>query len=262
MSETPRSGEERTGPSCHACWVGPTDRAETRHLWGWCKRRFAATHRDSLADLAAHPVPRLRNALVARTRREPLDRDAWSAAVRAHPLARWATLSGRLCEGEARTGEPWKGFARLRTCEGIDGIRAWLAEPSGGDQALLRPETLLAGVIATQYRFVEHIDELIRGLGGVALWSRPGEYAQLQGISILIIDDSALPAFTLCKSADPSRGAHPSCELLSRFPRRVAAIASLPCEAETQRWRTAGIDTVFPKPFRADHLARWLKTRS
>lgn len=257
MNQPIRSDSQLGALVSRACWIGRVDAGETKHLWGWCKRRLAATQRDSLTELAAYPVPGLRHAIIARTCRAPLDADAWCAAACLHPLARWATLSGRLCEGEGRTGEPWKGFARLRVCEGIPGIRTWLAEPVPPASGAF-PSSLLVGLVATQYRLVEHVEEFIRSLGGFAVWSRPGEYARLLGVSALIIDDSALPELVPPPPLDPQR-ADVRHELLARCPDRVAVLASLPEETETQRWRSIGVDTVFPKPLRIEHLSQWLR---
>ncbi len=225
-------------------WIGPTKHPEVKSAFEFCEARARqlAVRRD-LTEWLQRPADYVSTIIFARTRRSAI-----LPAVAPEISARYASaqvfvLNGSLCDGERRTGVPWKMFTHCRfdrwqdvlgyrrsTCLGID-----------ADQ----PFTLL---LFDRYSDAEPLLELIRVRQNPALWSRSAQCSAIAGVRKVVWDESIAsgsPDWDWTQALTP---------WLAQDIREHHWLVTQPQAAQIAYAMQAGIVAVHSKPLAANSL--------
>ena len=188
-------------------------------------------------------------------------RDVSSLLQRA-PLARFIGLMGGWCEGELRTGRPWRGVTRVywhqfvsRMAEELTGVnsRGRLAMPrtfteselSGIAVPVAGTRRGLVVIRAASLETYEAIADVCRTMGHSTVWESPRQPAFATGAVAAIWDVSARMEYDRTK--------------LDRFAQRmqpapVIALIGFPRESDRQLALDCGASCVVSKPYLLQEL--------
>jgi hypothetical protein len=186
-----------------------------------------------------------------------------ASLLRRAPLARFIGLMGGWCEGELRTGHPWRGVTRVywhefvsRMAEELTGTnsRGRLAMPrtftesefSGVTLPLpeIRPRGLVV-IRATSLETYEAIADACLAIGHSTVWENPRQPAFVTGATAAIWDVAASIDFDRAK--------------LDRFSKRmqptpVVAMIGFPRESDRQLALECGASSIVSKPYLRQEL--------
>lgn len=237
--------------------------------WAGCRVTHADDLDQALTLIADSGTPDL--FLVVATRPGQIPED-WFTPLRARaPLAGWVGLAGPWCEGELRSGHPWRSLTRwywtqapTRWMRGLAEARAgrlapWQLPPTLTDEERLSwprpPGPPLAGRIAIRSRdpgLAQWLADFVRHEQGEPVpWSPASQALRAEAViwDLTGDDDEGPPAISPSdgprSGGSPSAGDRSPCIVLANFPRLD----------QLARWRQAGIRAVLPKPFDLADLA-------
>jgi hypothetical protein len=104
-------------PSCRIVWTGATRHHEFRELSHWLDQHASVTRHchptDAAAALSAPEAPPCELILIAQSRPGQFPQSVLESLHHAAPLTPLVGVLGSWCEGETRSGRPWKGIPRL-----------------------------------------------------------------------------------------------------------------------------------------------------
>ena len=249
-----------------ALFVGDPSHHEFQEPVAWLSEYCDLAIVRNLGEAAAqltngHELP---NVIVLAAARPGLcvQRDVVSLLRRA-PLARIIGLMGGWCEGELRTGQPWRGVTRVywhqfvsRMAEELEGInvRGRLAMPRTFTEWELSnvivplPDVRqrgLAVIRATTLETYEAIAEACQAIGHSTTWVNPRQPAFVSGAAVAIWDIGLSIERDETELAEFARQVHPA---------PVIALIGFPRTSDRQRAAECGATCVVSKPYLLQEL--------
>jgi DNA-binding NarL/FixJ family response regulator len=248
--------------------LGDTDRTEF-HGARSCLDRWGTVH--AFAELAA-AAQALDNGevapeviVVAQAFPGQFSQQAIDHLRQRAPLARVVGLMGSWCEGEMRTGSPWRGAVRtywhqwatrcqrqLRQLAQAERC-AWALPPTASDEERLLAEVTerrpphhgLVVIHSRLHDMAEWLSAACRSRGFATVWQRPPAAARVEGALAAIVDVADF---------SPER-----CDDLNRLaatlhPTPVIALLAFPRIEDHRRALSAGAAAVVSKPLGVDDL--------
>lgn len=247
-------------------FVGDPAHHEFREPVAWlseyCDLTFANGIDEAVAQLASESdTPEV--IVVAAARPGIVSQREVSSLLRRAPLARFIGLMGGWCEGEMRTGQPWRGVTRVywhqfvpRMAEELIGVnaRGRLAMPRTFTESELSSNPVplpkvrqrgLAVIRTTAIESYEAIAEACSAIGHSTTWVNPRQPTFVTGAAVAIWD--------VALSIDRDRTE------LAEFAQRVKpvpviAVMGFPRASDRQQAVECGATCVVSKPYLLQEL--------
>ncbi|MEZ6091324.1 MAG: hypothetical protein R3C05_25570 [Pirellulaceae bacterium] len=238
-------------------WIGDREHPEFEEAWRWANHREPCHYRSSIDDALNEPAKRISRILIPRSSRTPQPTQALAALNRQYPLATIANLNGSLCEGESRTGNPWKRCLAIAWHRWAYQLPNWCDEnrrdPTlGGEQWIDRSASFVVVVRAQSNQCDGLIDSLRSANVRVAAVSP--EQLQLAGpCTDLFCDDSVIRSDTDWESLRARFAG-----LLDQQGTRCHWLVSGPTYDRWRALRRGGFNFLHSKPFDLPAILRSL----
>ncbi len=242
-------------------FIGDTAHHEFREAIAWLREYCeltVASHITQACDHLAIVNDSIDSIVVAAARPGMISQHDINSLIRRSPLTPIVGLMGGWCEGEMRTGDPWRGVTRVywhqfvpRMGEELIGQhqRRRLSVPRTFTEAELHnipsvlPNLISAGLVvirATKLDSYEAIAEACQALGHSTVWESPRQPAFPQGAVAAIWDSEA--------SIESER------QQVREFAKRVLpaptlAIIGFPRQSDRELAVELGVSAVVSKPY-------------
>ncbi len=244
-----------------ALFVGDAAHGEFREPVAWLREYCDLTIANDI-DAAAvqlasdHDPPAV--IVVAGARPGLVSQRDVASLLRRAPLARFIGLMGGWCEGEMRTGQPWRGVTRVywhefvpRMAEELTRVnaRGRLVMPRTFTESELSgitiplPEIKSSGLVvirAASLASYESLAEACHAIGHSTTWASPRQPAFVTGAAVAIWDVAASIEFD---GADLDRFAK------QMQPAPTVAIIGFPRASDRQLALDCGVSCVVSKPY-------------
>lgn len=272
IRSSPRTGRPTTKGSMRALLVGNSEHPEFAVALCWLRAHLELTVSAGL-DLALQHLRAQENPqliLLVQSRRNEISQHQIEQLHRTAPLARLVGLLGSWCEGEVRSGEPWKGVQRIYwhqwTPQLIDATsdreqrrsKTWvLPRTTTPAERLLRaqehrhiPQSGLIGISALSFVDFETLADACQASGRATVWLAEPDQADTD--TAHYADLSAI----LCNGGTSHRqDVHRITRLAQQFPGLpLVAVVGYPRLDDQQRLLAAGACHVVSKPYLLDEL--------
>ncbi|MBN2023895.1 MAG: hypothetical protein JW809_14020 [Pirellulales bacterium] len=257
----------KTIPTPRVLLVGRADDREFRAAGGELRRWAEVVDApDGRAALAAVEQDAAGCDLVVLAQRYPgeFSHELVDRLRRAVPLAPVVGLLGSWCEGEARSGRPWPGVARVYWRQWPASCRRELARLSAGqgstwtlpatatdeerllaERACVRRRAGLVPIVTASAAMHEWLAETLRRRGHATAWLRPGEPVRVEGAVAALLDAAEM-------DSQQTAIVRHLCQALAPAP--VIALLDFPRVEDDARARTAGAAAVLSKPLAIEDL--------
>jgi len=221
-------------------WVGSTTQPEFVDAYRYCRGHVAQLAvRRSPQELIQRPAGFVKRMIFTRPDRCPLPISLQAKIRERYADSEYLTLSSLLCDGEARTGEPWPAMRNIRFSRWQEFVPAWL-EPCGHRAKRVQSVGAVL-VVCDRYEMAEPYLDWSASLGHTAIWSRNLNPASLRNVTHVMWDDSM--ASPLSAEGWRNRLGIP---LASRV--RHVWLTTQPNAAQINAAIAGGVSEVFTKP--------------
>lgn len=241
-------------------WIGTNETPEFLEAWQWCNSVARCAHRFSIADAIENPVFGVTRIVLARSSRwqQPA---LISQLLKRYPLAKFATLLGSHCEGEARTGIPLPGCLRVYWYQWQAVLPDWCADyvsnetdtnqPASSEGSESESAAGLNVFVSRSISLGQSVVDAIRSSGLAAVSNRDFAFNHLSRIGNFVWDDS----FVRDEITAQDALAHASLQ----HPRaRHHWLASAPRISTWNRIQSLGFESLHSKPLDIENLTKLL----
>lgn len=256
-------------------WIGPTRHPEFVDAFRYCRRHVGQLAvRSNLAGALARPAGHVARVLFARPIRTVPSSRAWAAFQQRYLATgdcRVLALTGSLCDGESRSGDPWPGGEKARFSRWAEVLPAWLgpclAEACRGlrtagsraagsraaestDAVSILPRGLL--VLCDRYSTAEPLLQLGLSSGLPVAWQRQFLPALHAGFDRVLWDDSIAGPTNAAEWRERLRATETP--LPAGLRRTHLWMALQPSASDLREALAGGISEVLTKPILIDRV--------
>ena len=173
-------------------WVGPTDHPEFRdafHALQAASPQLAV--RSDQAQFLARPATDVQRIIFARVRRTSLLPAVAPELKTRYPNASVLLLNGSLCDGERRSGQPWKSFTSVR-------FDRWHECMNGMEHTNVQRVSSSASQSMTLFLFDRYVDAepwlaVARSQPFPAIWARRYSPLTMSNVQRIVWDETVAP---------------------------------------------------------------------
>jgi hypothetical protein len=232
-------------------------RRQTKCVW-------SADTRSAMTSINHHPAPP-DVVVIGQARPGQYSAAEIDRLRRELPLARFLALLGSLCEGEARTGQPWPGVVRIywhqwapRFARELERLSAGIC-PTWGLPLTATPDEMIdfstadarrsrTGLLAIRARLAGTYDALAaacRATGYATVWLRDDLQVRVEGPVAVVWDDN---------HCDHPQAARIGAVAEAVRPAPVVVLLHFPRAGDRERALGAGAAAILSKPLLLDDL--------